>query len=267
MQQILLFGHADKIVPWCDGFEIKGNGSIDFSLSGVNKLQIQEGKDINWMNLIDSELHNFASQEEIIDLQYCGGGYPFAFYDKYISSLWKKLENYCNQKSTAERDFFNLYCDLCCRDVHGGALLPALIPHVYVNWNFSKEERAKRKNPFIVDFIFKSSAFGTNDLVVVEIDGLSHYNIYDRERKKYELSEDVYAEHLKKDRWLRKQGFKVFRIGNSEIKTITSSPEKDKLDIFHDFFTEVFGEIVFIERQEFDYNPYSPSPNRSRIAL
>lgn len=141
-----------------------------------------------------------------------------------------------------------VYCDLCCRDVHRGALLPALIPHVYVNWNFSKKEREKIEKPFIVDFIFKSSAFGTNEIVVVEIDGLSHYNIYDSERKKNELSEDVYAEHLKKDRWLRKQGFKVFRIGNSEIKTITSSPEKDKLDIFHDFFTEVFGEIVFIAR-------------------
>jgi len=248
MQQILLFGKADKSVPWCDGFEIKGNGSIDFSLSGVNKLQIQEGKDINWMNLIDSQLHNLASQKEIIDLESISGGYPFAFYDKYISNLWKKLENYCNQKSTAERDFFNLYCDLCCRDLHGGALLPALIPHVYVNWNFSKEKRAKIKKPFIVDFIFKSSAFGTNDIVVVEIDGLSHYTIYDNERKKYEPSEDVYAEHLKKDRGLRKQGFKVFRIGNSELKAITSLPEKDKLDNFYDFFTEVFGEIVFIER-------------------
>ncbi|MEG3901236.1 hypothetical protein QUB19_13650 [Microcoleus sp. B4-C5] len=250
MQQILLFGKDHKFFPWCDGFEIKGNGSIDFSVSGVNKLQIQEGKDINWMNLIDSQLHNLASQEEIIDLGYRhSGGDEFAFYDKYISRLWKKLETYCNQESTAERDFFNLYCHLCCRDYHGGASLPALIPHVYVNWNFSKEERANRKKPFIVDFIFKSSAFGTNDIVVVEIDGQSHYARYDdTKRPKYELSEDVYAEHLKKDRWLRKQGFKVFRIGNSEIKTITSSPEKDKLDIFHDFFTEVFGEIVFIAR-------------------
>lgn len=248
MQQILLFGKADKFVPWCDGFEIKGNGSIDFSVSGVNKLQIQEGKDINWMNLIDSQLPNLASQEEIIDLGYRHSmGDEFAFYNNYISSLWKKLETYCNQESTAERDFFNLYCDLCCRDVDGGAFLPALIPHVYVNWNFSKEERAKRKEPFIVDFIFKSSAFGTNDIVVVEIDGQSHYARYDTERQKYELSEDVYAEHLKKDRWLRKQGFKVFRIGNSELKTITSSPEKDKLDNFHNFFTEVFGKIVFIE--------------------
>ena len=137
---------------------------------------------------------------------------------------------------------------MCCRDLHGGALLPALIPHVYVNWNFSKEKRAKIKKPFIVDFIFKSSAFGTNDIVVVEIDGLSHYTIYNNKKKKYEPSEDVYAEHLKKDRWLRKQGFKVFRIGNSELKAITSLPEKDKLDNFYDFFTEVFGEIVFIER-------------------
>ncbi|MBE9096894.1 hypothetical protein [Tychonema sp. LEGE 07203] len=245
MQQILLFGKADKIFPLCDGFEIKGNGSIDFSLSGVNKLQIQEGKDINWMNLIDSQLHNLADQEEIIDLESCSGGYPFAFYDKYISSLWKKLETYCNPKSTAEKLFFNLYCELCCRDVHGGALLPALIPHVYVNWDFSQEERSKRKKPFIVDFIFKSSAFGTNDIVVVEIDGQSHYARYDTERKTYQLSEDVYAENLKKDRWLRKQGFKVFRIGNSELKTITSSPEKDKLDNFYCFFTEVFGKIVF----------------------
>ena len=247
MQQILLFGNADKSVPWCDGFEIKGNGSIDFSVSGVNKLQIQEGKDINWMNFLDSQLHNLASQEEIIDLGYRSGGDEFAFYNNYISTLWKKLETYCNQKSTAERDFFNLYCDLCCRDPHGGALSPALIPHVYVNWDFSKEERANRKKPFIVDFIFKSSAFGTNDIVVVEIDGQSHYARYDTKRQKYELSEDVYAEHLKKDRWLRKQGFKVFRIGNSELKTITSSPEKDKRGNFYGFFREIFGEIVFIE--------------------
>lgn len=252
MQQILLFGNADKSVPWSDGFEIQANGTIDFSVSGVNKLQIQEGKDINWINLLDSELHNFASPRKIFELECCSGGYPFAIYDNYISSLWNRLENYCNPKSIAERHFFNLYCDLCCRDFHGGALLPALIPHVYVNWNFSREERVKSKKPFIVDFIFKSSVFGTNNIVVVEIDGLSHYTIYDDVRKTYEPSEDVYAEHLKKDRWLRKQGFKVFRIGNNELKTITSLPEKNQLKHFYYFFNEIFGQIVSIEEYDFD---------------
>lgn len=248
MQKMLLFGKVDKLVPWLDGCEAQADGSLNFTISGVNKLQIQEDQDITWNHLLYSELHNFVtSPYEEYKLEALRHKNPFAIYNKYIGLLWDKLEQYCNLMSTAERDFFNLYCELCHCDDHGGALLPALIPNVYVNWLFSKEERAKSKKPFLVDFIFKSSEFGTNNIVIIEIDGQSHYATYDQRHKKYESSEEVYAEHLIRDRWLRKQGFKVFRIGNSEIKKIASLSKKDRIRKFYYFFNEIFGEVVWIE--------------------
>jgi very-short-patch-repair endonuclease len=248
MQKMLLFGKADKLVPWLDGCESQSDGSLSFTMSGVNKLQIKEDQDITWNNLLYSELHNFVTRpDEEYELNALRDKHPLAIYNKYIESLWDKLEQYCNSTSTAERDFFNLYCELCLYDNTGGAILPALIPNVYVNWLFSKEERAKSKKPFLVDFIFKSSRFGTNNIVIIEIDGPSHYATYNQNHKKYELSEEVYAEHLMRDRWLRHQGFKVFRIGNSEIKKIAASPERDRIRQFYCFLNEIFGKVFWIE--------------------
>ncbi|WP_371819485.1 RAP domain-containing protein [Tolypothrix sp. PCC 7910] len=88
---------------------------------------------------------------------------------------------------------------------------------------------------------------------MVEVDGPSHYTTYNSHLAQYTVCESTYANHLAKDRWLRKQGFKVFRIGNYEIKHITSLPKEKRLEEFYFFFTEIFGDIVCIEKYHF-YN-------------
>lgn len=246
MKRVLLYGRTDNnFYPLNNEFRIYPDGSIDLSWAGVNKFEIEENEDINWIKLFDSQIYTLASEKEIFQVEYNNCGDALALYDNFAERLFKKLERYCNQRSDAEKNFFNLYCQLSTQDVTGGATKAALIPHVFINWHFSKEERAKKEKPYIVDFVFKHSAFGTNNLVIVEIDGKSHYAEFNNGT--YTISEDIYAEHLKKDRWLRKEGFKVFRIGNSEINNIMKLPEKDRLYQFQDFFNEVFGIYMYIE--------------------
>ncbi len=243
MKKTLLYGKAEREYPWSDGFSVKSDGTIDFKISGINQLSFEDNKDITWSSLLASELIILATSEEILRTKSDSFDRDTPFgYDAYISRLWNKLESYCNDKSPIEKDFLNLYIRMCCinDDFHEGAFDPAMIPNVYINWNFSKEERNKREKPYIVDFVFKSSWFGTNNLTIVEIDGPSHYADYDSSNRKYIVSEKRYVDHLKKDRWLRSQGFNVFRIGNSEITDITSLPKDDQDEAFYDFFRDVF---------------------------
>jgi very-short-patch-repair endonuclease len=256
MKRTLLYGKVDNLFPCYEGFQIHADGSLDLRLSSVNIFAIErDDEGIRWIDLFNSQLHNLLDSQERLEASLVRDHNPFATFDKYTNRFWNSLQQYCNPKSHAEQDFFALYCNLCFRDNGPDALLPALIPHVYINWYSTQEKRRTNEEPYIVDFVFKSPVFGTNSLVVVEIDGPSpHYASYDPNRKQYTVDETIYAKHLKKDRWLRKQGFKVFRIGNSEIRSITSLPEEDRLKEFHFFFREVFGEIISID--EYDSNSY-----------
>jgi very-short-patch-repair endonuclease len=253
MKRALLYGKADKSSPWYEGFQIDVDGSIELRISGVNTFELErDDEEIRWIDLFDLQLNNLLNSQEILEASLLTDSNPFATYDKYTSRFWNRLRQYCN--SEVEKDFFDLYCYLCFRDNGPDALLPALIPDVYINWYSTQEKRDINEEPYRVDFVFKSPAFGTNSLVIVEIDGPSHYASYDRNRKQYTVDETIYAKHLKKDRWLRKQGFKVLRLGNSEIRSITSLPEEDRLKHFHFFFREVFGEIISID--EYDSSSY-----------
>lgn len=247
MKKTLLYGKAERAYPWSDGFSVKSDGTIDFKISGTNQLSFEDNEDITWNRLLYSELSSLATSEEILQTESDNFDRdPCFVYDAYISRLWNKLESYCNDKSPVEKAFLDLYMHICGNDFHQGALLPAMIPNVYINWDFSKEERGKTVKPYTVDFVLKSSTFGTNNLTIIEIDGLSHYADYDSSNRKYIVSEKRYADHLRKDRWLRSQGFNVFRIGNSEIEEITSLP-KDKQDkAFYYFFRDIFGDRISI---------------------
>jgi hypothetical protein len=253
MKRALLYGKVDKLSPWYEGFQIDVDGSIELRITGVNTFELErDDEEIRWLDLFDSQLNNLLNSQKILEANLITDSYHFTTYDKYTSRFWNRVSQYCN--SEVEKDFFDLYCHLCLRDNGPDALLPALIPHVYINWYSTPEKRCGNEEPYIVDFVFKSPAFGTNSLVIVEIDGPSHYASYDRNRKQYTVDETIYAKHLKKDRWLRKQCFKVLRLGNSEIRSITSLPEEDRLKHFHFFFREVFGEIISID--EYDSSSY-----------
>lgn len=189
MEKIILYGTSDKRSPWFDGFEIQSDGSINSTFSGIKKLQIKQGQDVNWFDLLRSELPNLASPEEIFEMESAGSRDSLDIYCRYIPELWERLEHECNSESLVEKDFFTLYCELCWQDNYQGALSPALLPNVYVSWIFSKERRASSQKPFIVDFAFKSSVLGTDNIVIIEIDGPSHYATYNENQKTYKVSD------------------------------------------------------------------------------
>jgi very-short-patch-repair endonuclease len=252
MKRAIFYGVKDKKIPWVDGFQICSDGSLKSRISGINLYEINDQKDeVTWFSLFQSEKHNLLSEEELQQEIWQSHEDPFAFYYGYRERMWDKLLEYCHPKSKAERIFFEMYCRLCFYDNGEEAFLPALIPCVYLNWYLDKEERQENSEPYIVDFVFKSPAFRTNDIVVIEIDGPSHYADYTSNADRYIVSEKRYAEHLLKDRWLRKNGFKVFRIGNYELERITKLDEKEQLKEFYFFFVEMFGSIIAIDRYNF----------------
>ncbi|MBD2364804.1 hypothetical protein H6G36_27160 [Anabaena minutissima FACHB-250] len=251
MKKKLFYGNFNRVRPKSEQIKIEkiqtqADGSTSIFLNGINVFEIQEETQaITWGKLLYSRLHDFCNEDKIKEIkENCNP--PELFYydivDGYINILWNDLKKSCHEKADAEKHFFELYCEVChflCDHIgQQVADLPALIPSVHINWECIPGNREK---PCTVDFVFKSPKFGTNNLVIVEIDGASHYAEYVRKDNYYSCNEDKYVEHLKKDRWLRKQGFQVFRIGNSEIENIVKLPGQERIDSFYEFLQEVFG--------------------------
>lgn len=95
---------------------------------------------------------------------------------------------------------------------------PALIPQVWLNWLWLAPEalaktleqgRASR-----VDFV----AFAHGERRVIEIDGPSHYGMWDESSRTYSPDEREYARNLKIERWLRAEGWTMTRIGRHEVR-------------------------------------------------
>ena len=101
----------------------------------------------------------------------------------------------------------------------------ALVPQVWVNWihyDPKDRERAKRrqKEPFRVDFMLIDEDLHESP-IIIEVDGKSHFTRFEVD----EAGETVaypslqkYTRHLRKDRWLRNQGWHVVRISNQEVE-------------------------------------------------
>ena len=87
--------------------------------------------------------------------------------------------------------------------------------------------------------------------IIIAIDGASHFSeIFDIDQKtgrlKLEGSMEKYTEHLKKDRWLRREGYEVWRFSDLEVfDAEKKSQEKSKdsssstTDWVDDFFYEM----------------------------
>ena len=126
-------------------------------------------------------------------------------------------------------------------------LTPALIPNVTVNWYTKQTARRESNEPFHVDFVIKTPRVAGDCLAVIEVDGPSHYADFNNGR--YQVSEEAYARHLRRDKFLRDSGFKVFRIANIEVMRIMQiNDDEKKLAAFYDFFNEAVGDAVFVEK-------------------
>ncbi|MCB9420847.1 MAG: DUF559 domain-containing protein [Ardenticatenaceae bacterium] len=199
------------------GFTQSPEGSITFSIENDTKIQFEsEVDDITWLDMFRAEwkLYDKSESKQV------------EIFDQFIQEI-------ANLTTTSsERKFFLGYVQECkvSSDEQNISIwnYPALIPQAWVNWihyDPKDEDRAKRaqKEPFRVDFMLKDSDL-CPDFVIFEIDGSSHFG-----------SMEGYTEHLRKDRWLRKQGWKVIRVSNLEV---------DQYISFNLFFAELTGKYV-----------------------
>jgi hypothetical protein len=197
-------------------FTSSPNGKIDFEIQNRNFVQTYDSdEDISWINLDRGELVYIAQSL---------GTIGSAATEEFVSIINEKFTGLVNTE--AEKKFLKLYIELCISDLSlqfsaydSLALYPALIPQVWVNWihydrkDTQRAERAQRE-PFRVDFLIKGKYINRSPLII-EIDGASHFGAYASDPSKAML---IYTEHLRKDRWLRKQGWNVVRISNYEIE-------------------------------------------------
>lgn len=198
-------------------FKQSPDGSISFHIENQHIIQFDEGtKEVNWRNMYENK---------------------WIFYDKSPEELNKKFTQYEQEiveltTTKSERKFFLGYTEQCrIASKEQNKLIwdfPALIPQVWVNWIHYDPKDPKRaaraqKEPFRVDFMLKDNDISPN-FIIFEIDGSSHFG-----------GMQAYTEHLRKDRWLRNQGWEVIRISNLEV---------EEYGIFNDFFAELTGKYM-----------------------
>lgn len=125
---------------------------------------------------------------------------------------------------------------------------PVLIPQVWVNWihhDPKDRERAQTRSeePFRVDFLLVDQHAGDRP-IVIEIDGLTHFGSYgmnEAGEKTFEPSLNEYTEHIKKDRWLKNQGWDVVRITNQEVEELEERGQEDPAQFPIFLYREVLG--------------------------
>lgn len=162
------------------------------------------------------------------------------------------INTLCSLTQTkAERLFLEKYAEYVKdqdidKVLHSAA---ALIPQLWINWlHYSPEdkERARkiRRQPFRVDFaVFEKETWSVPfptihryRKIVTEIDGPSHFGemaaIDSKGVIQLEASMDKYTEHLRKDRWLRKQGWEVFRFTDKEVDEEDFKYFLDEMDLY-----------------------------------
>ncbi len=141
--------------------------------------------------------------------------------------------------SEVERAFFDEYASACWSNYDEPWSAPALIPQVWVNWihydpqDKKRAERAQRE-PFRVDFVMKDGRVARHP-IIIEIDGASHFGHYSVDqvgKTVLNASMNSYTEHLRKDRWLRKNGWQVYRVSSQEVEEAKSISK-----LFQDLFS------------------------------
>lgn len=174
-------------------------------------------KKISWHNIV------YRSNPPLVQKK-------FVFYSEEDSKKYRKEQfpNLINSllplmQTKAETMFLEKYAKYVKDADHNEVLESvALIPQLWVNWihySAPDEERARkiRMEPFRVDF----GIYSEGRKIVIEIDGTSHFSemaaIDNKGVIQLEASLEKYTEHLRKDRWLRKQGWEVFRFTDKEV--------------------------------------------------
>ncbi|CRI65467.1 conserved hypothetical protein [Thiocapsa sp. KS1] len=113
------------------------------------------------------------------------------------------------------------------------AHVPLLIPQAWIQWHSATKRDLRDRGAshgdelYRVDFV----AFWSNRRYVVLIDDISHYAR--KSDSRWFADEEIYSMRLKEDRRLQKQGWRVFRISNWEVKR--EAILQDAVNDFGDF--------------------------------
>ncbi|MFN0149263.1 MAG: hypothetical protein ACKVU1_00960 [bacterium] len=172
--------------------------------------EVDPGVSVTWEYLLQK------STPQIVDLE--------AWKDRDAERLLKEVTRILAQEFTepAEEVFFTKYVEYCLRCSSDPMRELALIPQVWLNWihydpGGRPEPLGLEREPFRVDFIIMSEW----RKIVMEIDGESHFmeffGIDSAGKVSAKPSVDRYSAHLKKDRWLRREGWEVWRFSSKEV--------------------------------------------------
>lgn len=233
------------------------NGDLEMKFSGVKTVNIEKEEDIRWIDLAD-DVTKQKWYRWLDDWDNQGQReYP-------LNNLFAELSSFCHEKSDVERFFFDMFVSLSMQEafIDPPGIGPALIPNVYVNWYSKAIDRKEKEEPYIVDFLLKHKFIENGKTTVIEIDGPSHYAQYNEQNKSYQIDEEIYALHCRKDLLLRRQGFNVIRIGRSDVKKIMNcANEREKEKRFYKFWNQIFEKTAFIESialEGVDFNDLMP---------
>jgi hypothetical protein len=123
-----------------------------------------------------------------------------------------------------------------------GINAPALLPQVWVRYEFGNQKTKTIDLPSRVDFAF----FHKGEMHAVEIDGPSHFGRWDEQRRCYVVDEGEYGKTLKATRSLRDFGWRVHRFSRLEIEHMADPrvPGSDRIydmSFAYELLLELFG--------------------------
>lgn len=252
MDFILYGASGDNYYPEI-GFTQEGDGSVSIEFEGDYILRLDELDDrsvITWRDLAFWGIGE-KTQEEVFSGD---PGAPFVhlvseekiknppYGDVDHLDLFRAVIRHLSEllQSEPERKFFHLYAKRCVDRASPGPFEDsgldavklwkhtALIPQVWVNWfgNSSTGSERGDTEPFRVDFLLNPPDQVSPNLSIVEIDGKTHFTtsgLDDDGNRQYHHSMERYTEHVRKDRWLRKQGYDVVRFANQEVRELADA--------------------------------------------
>jgi very-short-patch-repair endonuclease len=225
--KIIVYGNEPPQIS----FKQSPSGSINFEFENEKVIYLDPGDgdiigreaddvDVLWRDVYLSLLHNRGLVD--LELDHTEGSLWYGSFESLISNDLAPLI-----ATESEKRFFDFYLELLSLEYSDMWDAPALVPQVWVNWihyDPKSRDRAERvqQEAFRVDFMLRVRDAG--GFIAIEIDGSSHFGgrsfVSNSGAVMFEASMEAYTKHLRKDRWLRKQGWKVIRISNSEIDEI-----------------------------------------------
>jgi hypothetical protein len=231
--------------PTLDKVKTSPDSSNDVDLEGVHEITVSEEENVEWSDLMAN--HGLSVEKHTKYLK----DYPRG--SDQLSPLWKKLRKCCHEDARMEERFFDLFAKMTTEGAFGQTFFaPALIPNVTVNWETSEEDR-EEKEPYHVDFLTKHESIEGGEPTIIELDGKQHFG--ERSDGVCEASPQKYADTLRKSRFLRRSGFKVIRLANSQLENpLVDDGVEGEVEGFYRLWQKTFNSDAFIDRYE-DIDP------------